>query len=263
MRIVYARGKAETHPDFSVPLSVNNCGYYRDITEDLGVLRKNGRSDYQIIFVRRGIFVCGGKKYSDGAVFVFRPGEKQEYVYKAEPKCCYYWVHFSGTESDNLAAKLALGGTYRKNGDASQMETLFLNMADAFVNNLKEKELYAAGALLSLAALISSPDEKATPFRRAEEQIKDLSKPLSVSALADSFNLSTAHFIRSFKIYSGMTPLSFRQKYQLEQAKNLLSGSDLSIGAIAEACGFQDPLYFSRIFKKHAGVSPKFFRETY
>ena len=262
MRVVFARGKTTTVPDFSVPLSVNNCGYYRDVTEDLRVFRSHGRKDFLIIFVRRGELECDGKNYGDGKVKVFLPDEKQDFVYKAVPRCCYYWMHFSGNAADDFAEKHSLKGSYDKSDDASELEALFISAAEAFVNNLGEKELYAVGALLSVVALITSPSEVRTPFRRATEQIKDLSQPLSVASLAASFNLSVAHFIRAFKRYTGMTPLSYRQKCQLEQAKSLLSGSDLGIVAISQACGYNDPLYFSRIFKKHVGVSPKYFRET-
>ena len=263
MRIVFAKGRQSTKPDFTSPLAVNNCGYYRDITEDISVLRKNGREDYQIIFVRRGELEVENRLLRDGSVFVFTPGKPQSYRYKATPRCCYYWAHFTGNQAQALAEKYALVGEYDKQSDAAMLENLFLSMTDAFINGLDNGELFAVGALLSLTAVICSQSEKASPFRRARAQIADLSVPLNVGALASSYNVSDEHFIRSFKVYCGLTPLAYRQKCRVEYAKRLLSGSTLSISAVAEACGFDDPLYFSRFFKKQTGLSPREYRDMY
>ena len=94
-------------------------------------------------------------------------------------------------------------------------------------------------------------------------QIADLSQPLNVKELAASFNISAEHFIRSFKAYIGLTPLGFRQKCRVERAKELLSGSDLSVDEVAKACGCDDALYFSRLFKKYTGMSPTAYRDLF
>ena len=83
MRVVFARGKQSTKPDLSAPLTINNCGYYRDISQDAEVCRAGGREDYQIIFVRRGRLTVDDRVYRDGSVYIFTPGERQHYTYKA------------------------------------------------------------------------------------------------------------------------------------------------------------------------------------
>lgn len=260
MRIVFARGRADTRPALAEPLAVNNCGYYRDLSEDVRVFRKDGRADYQILFVRRGELLADGRRCRDGGVYVYAPGERQSYVYKAVPGCCYYWAHFSGSEADAFARKFALAGFFDKRRDAARLEDLFLAMADAFTAGLKECGLFAVGALLSAAAVIASPPQDASPFRRAQDAIADLSQPLCVKTLAASFHLSCEHFIRAFKAYCGLTPLAYRRKCRTEYAKTLLSGTALGIADVAEACGFSDPLYFSRAFKKQTGLSPRAYR---
>lgn len=263
MRVVFARGKQSTKPDLSAPLTINNCGYYRDISQDAEVCRAGGREDYQIIFVRRGRLTVDDRVYRDGSVYIFTPGERQHYTYKALPKNCYYWLHFSGSKADEFAARYGLGGFYDKGDDAAAMENLFLSATDAFTMNLRQKQLFAVGTLLSVVALLCSSTEKNSPFRRAEMQIADLSQPLNVKELAASFNISAEHFIRSFKAYIGLTPLGFRQKCRVERAKELLSGSDLSVDEVAKSCGCDDALYFSRLFKKYTGMSPTAYRDLF
>lgn len=126
MRVVFARGKQSTKPDLSAPLTINNCGYYRDISQDAEVCRAGGREDYQIIFVRRGRLTVDDRVYRDGSVYIFTPGERQHYTYKALPKNCYYWLHFSGSKADEFAARYGLGGFYDKSDDAAAMEICFV-----------------------------------------------------------------------------------------------------------------------------------------
>ena len=61
-----------------------------------------------------------------------------------------------------------------------------------------------------------------------------------------------------FKEKTGYTPLQYLTEKRMENAKHLLSSSDLhySISEIAELCGFEDIYYFSRVFKKNVGLSP-------
>ncbi len=66
-------------------------------------------------------------------------------------------------------------------------------------------------------------------------------------------------YIRAeFKKSLAVSPIDFLTKTRIEHAKKLLEiyGSNLSISEISEACGFDDPIYFSRRFKQFAGISP-------
>lgn len=68
---------------------------------------------------------------------------------------------------------------------------------------------------------------------------------------------------RLFRDRYGKTPLQFLLSERIEYAKKLLDiyGRQMSIKEIAEMCGFSDPLYFSRMFKRAEGISPAAFTE--
>lgn len=112
MRAFFAKGTASTKADDSVPFLVNNCGYYRDLQRDLTVSRPEGRDDYQIIFVSRGELIANGEEVRSGGAYIFTPGQKQEYVYRAENKCLYYWVHFCGIRKSENSGKLRSKRTF-------------------------------------------------------------------------------------------------------------------------------------------------------
>lgn len=75
---------------------------------------------------------------------------------------------------------------------------------------------------------------------------------------------STGYIRRLFKQETGETPLNYLTRLRLDYAKQLLSHntSGFSINRVCTLCGFQDPYYFSRLFRKHTGVSPSQWRKA-
>ena len=93
-----------------------------------------------------------------------------------------------------------------------------------------------------------------------EELAKDLLlrnsiRSTSVSDIAKACKVSTSYFIRAFKSSTGYSPYQWQLRERIGMAKRLLQDSQLSIGSIAEACGFSDVYQFSRSFTKIAGIN--------
>lgn len=85
-------------------------------------------------------------------------------------------------------------------------------------------------------------------------------KQFTIEYLAEKAGYSKSRFAHLFKEITNMTPLSYRNDVRLTNACELLTGTNHSIGNIALSCGFEDPLYFCRIFKKKYGISPSEYR---
>ncbi|MFB0843040.1 helix-turn-helix domain-containing protein [Paenibacillus oleatilyticus] len=83
---------------------------------------------------------------------------------------------------------------------------------------------------------------------------------LSVRALAEQNDINENRLFYVFKKYAGMGPGKYLMAYRLNRAKECLLANDAPIGEVAKSVGYADALYFSRIFKKQAGVSPAEFR---
>ncbi|WP_054743289.1 AraC family transcriptional regulator [Cellulosilyticum ruminicola] len=86
---------------------------------------------------------------------------------------------------------------------------------------------------------------------------------IHLEALAKLAGFSTRHFSRRFYEIKSTTPMHYIQMLRLEKAANYLKTSDLSISDIALTCGFSDSNYFSRLFKKHYGLSPSHFYQMH
>lgn len=83
---------------------------------------------------------------------------------------------------------------------------------------------------------------------------------VTVDELAKMAGVAKSYFFRAFKKAFGMPPLTYQQMLRIEAAKTLLKATSLNCNEIAWRSGFKDVYFFHRIFKKHAGCTPKQFR---
>lgn len=90
---------------------------------------------------------------------------------------------------------------------------------------------------------------------------QNYAEDIEFTQIADAYHVSSAYLCRIFKDQVGMTPSRYRNEYRVGVTKELLLKTDLPLKTIAEKAGFTDQFYFSKIFKKIAGVSPAQFRE--
>lgn len=85
-------------------------------------------------------------------------------------------------------------------------------------------------------------------------------EPISLSTLAGLYGMDIKSFSYWFNKYAGIFPIDYLISHRMHRAKQMLMTGGGSIGDIAEAVGYADAHYFSRLFKKHTGLSPKAFR---
>ncbi len=90
----------------------------------------------------------------------------------------------------------------------------------------------------------------------------DLTADLSLSALAAKNNVSAGYLSALFRKETGKTLTDFVNERRVKKAKQLLKTTNLQIQTIAQHCGVLDVHYFSKVFRKHTGMTPKEYRET-
>lgn len=79
---------------------------------------------------------------------------------------------------------------------------------------------------------------------------------LPLGALADTLHVSAAYLSRTFKALQGESPSNYLMKLRLRRARDLLAQNQLTIAEVARSVGYQDPYYFSKLFKRHFGTAP-------
>ena len=84
---------------------------------------------------------------------------------------------------------------------------------------------------------------------------------ISIDDYAESLHISTNWFIHNFKQYAGMSPAQYILSLRMVNAQSLLERTTYNIKEISEIVGYENPLYFSRVFKKEIGKSPAQYRK--
>ena len=85
-------------------------------------------------------------------------------------------------------------------------------------------------------------------------------QPISIPNAAIIIGQSMYHFARVFRCETGFTPMEYLNLYRVEQAKRSLEASSKSIEQISRSVGFPDPNYFTKIFARFTGTSPRNYR---
>lgn len=88
----------------------------------------------------------------------------------------------------------------------------------------------------------------------------DLAADLSLQATARALNVNASYLSNLFKRETWEALADYVNRKRMEHAAYLLTTTDLSVSAVAQSCGISDDNYFTKIFKRHNGLTPRQFR---
>ena len=126
-----------------------------------------------------------------------------------------------------------------------------------------ERRLALLGVLLGIAKL-SVRDKRNELAEKIKSYITaHAQEGINLDDLCRHFSYTRQYLIRIFKRETGKTPIAAMNEIKLSKSVHELLNSDKNISEVAEACGFDDYNYFSRLFKKRFGTSPSKYREKY
>jgi AraC-like DNA-binding protein len=92
---------------------------------------------------------------------------------------------------------------------------------------------------------------------------ENLEHRLNLEQLAAYAGYSPSHFSLLFRQQTGQSPLAYLNSMKIERACQLLTTTNMRINQICHKVGIDDSYYFSRLFKKETGLSPKQYRTTH
>ena len=273
-----------SHMDFkdkSRPLIVGSCGIYR-LSEHpkMPTYRPRGRVDFQIIYIAAG---CGHFHFDTvdnetivpaGNIVIFRPKELQKYEYYGEDKTEVYWIHFTGSDVKNILRKYGFPDNERifPVGTSMEYERIFKRI---IIELQRCQDNYEEMLTLLLRHLLIIFQRELTrePVLKNEYLDHEMdtavtyfnenyNRDINIEEYATSKGMSVSWFIRSFKKFTGSTPMQFIVALRVNNAQVLLETTNYSINEISKIVGYDNQLYFSRLFHKLKGFSPREYRKT-
>lgn len=273
--VAYLGGVNEEIARNDTDLLVSAVGHY--LTDDIGIFteRPHGRSDYQLLYIARGklrVILYGSEKIlNKGTMLLFRPGEVQTYYSVEGEQTETYWVHFTGSAAESILDSYGLlrGENVLFAGTAPDYKWLYSQMIRELQLRRKDYDkllsIMLCHILLMLGRHIAEENNDGDLIDEIESAIhyfnENYNKDISVSDYAEKLHMSTCWFIRSFRRLTNKTPMKYVLELRLANAMTLLENTSYSVNRIAALVGYDNALYFSRLFKKHTGISPTEYRK--
>jgi len=256
-------------------LMVTDIGFYSK-AENHYRERKNGISQYILIYCTdgEGWFEIAGKKqniYKNQYIIIDKDTAHKYGAHHQKP-WSIYWIHFSGEKAalfvnhPNQILNIDLASNSRFRDRILLFEEIFYNLEMGYsMENLEYANIclwHMLGSFRYLSQFrkikeVSTQDKVAKSIRFMKTHID---KKLSLEAIANHCGLSVSQYCLLFKKKTSRSPLDYLIHLKIQHASNLLDFSDLRINEISRQTGYEDAFYFSRVFSKIMGMSPKEYR---
>ncbi|MDO4174905.1 MAG: AraC family transcriptional regulator [Eubacteriales bacterium] len=195
---------------------------------------------------------------------------RHEHSYHAWDGLKFHYLHFTGISAFTYAAQLyKLNHSARlENANSDTLDHTFqnlLHLARAQTNAQNEHRMSVcihmmlcelAESCYNLPAASNASIDRAIRFMECH-----LTENISLDEIAAHVGLSKYYFNRLFSRYTGMTPHRYFINMRVQYAKRLLLTTYASVEEVAEACGFDNPSNFIRLFKHIVHMTPSAFRK--
>ena len=274
----YWHNKVMDFKDKSKPLMVCSCGTYHLFTRPkLPTHRPRGRLDWQILYIASGKahFYFNGVEHivTAGNMVIYRPKEEQRYYYYGTDHTEVYWVHFTGSNVKNIIRSYGISDDMHiiHTGTSLEYKRLFTQMIQELKLCKEDYEelllCYFTHLLIMIHRLMNIKPKSKTHALMEEMNAavryfhENYNKPICIEDYAEQHHMSVSWFIRNFKEYTEMTPTQYLLSLRISNAQTLLETTNYNVTEISDIVGYDNPLYFSRIFKKQSGLSPSEFRK--
>ena len=234
---------------------------------------RNGRvlRDYALVYLTGGQGRFKGhdsawRRVAAGDVFVLFPGIRHDYHPSPETGWTERWVCFNGEMANRwcMGDLLSVDTPVLHVGVHDELSSAFDRLLEIGQSNPPFANQIQSGITMEILALIQKSHRNRVNRSRLPAPViqsalgyigTNWSREIDFEILAKKMGVGYRHFRRLFQEATGVAPHQYLLNLRLNHAKRLLGTWPVS--EVARRVGFNDPLYFSRIFKKKVGVSPK------
>ncbi len=263
----------EVHPPTPQPYRVHTLGHVYDqpYHATLGTYQRDAM--FTLFLGGKGTYLQGKREISigKGMTGLVLPSRNPGLLL-ADPADPYdhYYCRFSGAEAMRTARRISAehrGEPFFPWEDSRAVIELLQRMIrEGNANQASTaKRTRPIDAMLAelLSRLDCPPSETGDELtaRNLQRYMEDhLAEPANLQAVADHFGFSRCYLCRAAKPLLGETLMDAFSRMKIDWARTLLRASPLSIAHVARRVGYQDAFYFSKVFRKYTGQSPREWR---
>ena len=259
-------------------LMVTNIGAYQTAAHHF-VDRPQGISAHILIVCQGGKGVCSFKNrkhlLATGNVIVLPANVRHRYWADENDPWKILWVHFTGKRTRDYLAMLGLtqlnpmGWLHDLPGVVESFEDTYRHTRGGFT----DVDLFGLSTGLARLLGVCRFSLRAAEFRRryTEDQVlrtvhymaSNLDRPLTLKQIAAIASWSPTHYCTVFRRQLKLSPIEYLLRLKIQRACERLRTTDDMIADVAHNLGFADPYYFSRLFRRRTGSSPRAYREAH
>ena len=272
----------------TVSISINNHTYLLNIVK---VGREYCRPDkkhenyvrtyHSLHFVLDGFgtLCVNGKKVilGAGSVFMLKSGEQCEYYPDALKPWSYVWVNFAECSSEydinGLFGQCGLTKDcpYVILSEYSQLADFFVQLANSYDGSALQQINCQGYFFLIIGQLIAhrnirSRVRSSMPYKDFLRVVTYVNSNyplnLSIKQIADDMGMSEKQLLTMFRKYIDMTPIDYINKFRISNACHFLKTMNVGVEQAARMVGIDNPKYFTRMFVKWKGVSPREYKKN-
>jgi AraC-type DNA-binding domain-containing proteins len=252
-------------PIYIPMIGINYCApTYRNIREksDITVLGFviNGHGEIQVNSEKH--------RLGPGDVFILRKDSRHVVTAMSDSSepWTYYWYNLHGNSLPFLETFHLLHTSYIQNAG---IEHLFLKSFEAAKHRAEGMDfqmlsiLTCTEIMMALQQLVRQAADYYSPVMIRMKLYLDqlVGEPFHSEAFSRHIGLSFKQLNRIFKQHTGMTIYRYVLTRKIDIAKMMLQDTDMQVGDIAVHLGYDDPQYFSNLFKQKSGMSPTLYRQ--
>lgn len=256
----------------TIDAMVYTCGYEECVPgHSYGPAVRSGYLIHHVLY-GRGTYRVGERTYELGPEdsFLIKPDELVYYEASRGEPWAYTWIGFKGHMVSEYLRRSSVyenpvfryriddevGSCHQKMYDASQLP----HNRDIAMTAVLHEFLFALCE--RFPAKQPSPEERSARYVDAVLGIieNNYSSSLTIEQLAREEGIDRSHLYRLFKQRTGLSVKDYLIRLRMDRACELLRSTDLTMGAIARSVGYDDALYFSRLFKRKMGMAPSAYR---
>jgi AraC-like DNA-binding protein/mannose-6-phosphate isomerase-like protein (cupin superfamily) len=238
----------------------------------------SSHSFYEILYFYKGsgsIFTNGIEHHvKPGDLVIYSPGimHKEETI-EVNP-FQFVFLAFETTNpiagENNIFPALSTHSIISAGEYRYRLEDLFFQLLNEAKSHIDGYDVMCDNLLSSIIvqiirihAVIKHEEQSTSESQKIKDFIdKNYAKNLTLDTLSEIVYISKYHLAHIFKSEIGVPPITYLITKRMDKAKSLLSETNLTISAISKIIGYENPNYFSQLFKKIVGESPFNYRNN-